>query len=265
MATNKKKEKENSLRAEFDKIQNTNNDIISNLNSGKYSSTLKDFPDLGKIEIYEYEKDVKKTFDEANRCINNMAKMYLGSYEGLLNDAYIQDRIKDDVRKYAESLVACIFTRRSIIDQYRIIDNGEVGPMFRKTVNETNAEQRENIKHSDALLNNIEKFYIKVALYYESTFAGKAIIEAKTESKTEQKPEPITETKHIAEKPKTVDMDDEDDDEEDIAVPITVPVPISKEVVEVKPEKSIRSEKELNDMIAKMQKKAQAKKDKQNR
>jgi hypothetical protein len=61
MANPRKENKINELQNEFDRIQQEQEIDVS-----KYLAKRDDLPDLGEIEIYDYDKDITESIDQAS-------------------------------------------------------------------------------------------------------------------------------------------------------------------------------------------------------
>ena len=62
----KKEEKINSLQEEFSRIQDENKDLDVN----KYLARREDLPDLGEIQIYDYDKDEVDSLESAEEILD---------------------------------------------------------------------------------------------------------------------------------------------------------------------------------------------------
>jgi hypothetical protein len=62
----KKEEKINSLQEEFSRIQDENKD----LDVSKYLARREDLPDLGEVQIYDYDKDLEESVDSAEEVLD---------------------------------------------------------------------------------------------------------------------------------------------------------------------------------------------------
>lgn len=153
--SDKKTEKMQNLQAEFNKIQEDNKDFNANTLIAK----LDDLPDLGDIQIYDYEKDLDEVKDRASDVMESLVDLYLGDLPRVIEHPYIKNKVKEDASGYAESLFLTKMTRKTLISQLRSIDNGNNGARDYEVVNQTMQQMRENQKYADEKKTKLENFY----------------------------------------------------------------------------------------------------------
>ena len=81
----KKEEKINSLQEEFSRIQDENKD----LDVSKYLAKREDLPDLGEIQIYDYDKDSDESIESAEEVLDALFELYFGDIEGIAQNKYL--------------------------------------------------------------------------------------------------------------------------------------------------------------------------------
>jgi hypothetical protein len=70
----KKEEKINDLQSEFNRIQEENKD----LDVSKYLAKREDLPDLGEIQIYDYDVDIEESKKQGSEVLESLVDLYLG-------------------------------------------------------------------------------------------------------------------------------------------------------------------------------------------
>jgi hypothetical protein len=151
----KKNEKINNLQEEFNKIQEENKDLDVNM----YLAKLDDLPELGEIEIYNYENDLSESKNRADNVLNSLLDLYLGDAPKMKEHQYIKNKIEEDAQNYAETLFLIKMTRKTLISQLRQVDNGENNARMHEVVNQTMAQMRDNIKFNTSVKTDLEKFW----------------------------------------------------------------------------------------------------------
>lgn len=158
----KKEEKINKLKEEYDRIQEEN----INLDISKYLATQDDLPELGEIQIYNYEKDELESKHRAEEILNSLVDLYLGDVPNISGHKYIKDKKQEDARVYAETLFLQKMTRKNFISQLRQIDNGDNSARMHEVSNQTINQIRENIKFYQTQRSELEKFYKEIRKDY---------------------------------------------------------------------------------------------------
>jgi hypothetical protein len=151
-----KKEKEmNRLTDEFDLIQEDTSDF----DISQHLATMDDLPDLGQIELYDYDADIKTASKKGNEVLESLVDLYLGEFPELKNNQYIRNKMKEDALVYAETLFLQKMTRKNFLSQLRQVDNGDNSARMHEVINQTIKEVRENSKFASTMRSDLEKFY----------------------------------------------------------------------------------------------------------
>lgn len=145
----------NNLQDEFNKIQEDNKD----LNVTNYLAKLEDLPELGEIEIYNYDADVEKSIKRAENVMESLVQLYLGDNPEIIKHSYIVNKVQEDAMNYADALFLTAMTRKTFITQMRHVDNGDNNARMYEVMNQTMGQYRENIKFSTSVKSDLEKFY----------------------------------------------------------------------------------------------------------
>lgn len=154
--SSKKEDKLNELKDEFDKIQQSSNDM----EIPKYLARTDEYlPDLGDIDIYDYEKDAEDCIDKANDVVSSLVDLYLGDSPTVANHPYIKNKMMEDADTYAETLFLKKMTRKNFLSQLRQIDNGDNSARMHEVVNQSISQIRENTKFATSQRTSLETFY----------------------------------------------------------------------------------------------------------
>jgi len=151
----KKEEKLNSLQEEFNKIQEDNKD----LDVSKYLAKPSDLPDLGEIQIYDYNMDIERTKNEADEVLESMVDFYLGDHPDVSNHRYVRAKLKQDSKVYARSLFLDEMTMKNFLTQLRQVDNGDNSARMHEVINQSIGQIRDNIKFAQSQKSELEKYY----------------------------------------------------------------------------------------------------------
>lgn len=152
----KKEEKIQNLKEEFSKIQEENKDI----DVSKYLAKREDhLPDLGTIQIYDYDKDIDESKDQAHEVLESMVDLYLGDYPDLVKHKYVQQKMIEDAKVYADTLFLQKMTKRNFLTQLKQVDNGDNSARMHEVVNQSVSQIRDNIKFSQTQRTEFEKFW----------------------------------------------------------------------------------------------------------
>lgn len=154
MSTKKDKER-NKVLDEFDMIQDYTNDFDVTAHLAK----TEDLPDLGSIEIYDYDSDLTVATQKGNEVLESLVDLFLGDFPELKNHPYIRNKVKEDALVYAESLFLQKMTRRNFMTQLRQVDNGDNSARMHEVINQTISQIRENSKFASTQRTDLEKFY----------------------------------------------------------------------------------------------------------
>lgn len=157
-ATMSKTEKEhNRINDEFDLIQEENRDFdISN-----HLAKIDDLPDLGQIELYDYDSDLTVVTQKGMEVIESLVDLYLSEFGDLKTHPYIRNKVREDALVYAETLFLQKMTRKNFLSQLRQIDNGDNSARMHEVINQTIREIRENSKFSSSQRTELEEYYKK--------------------------------------------------------------------------------------------------------
>lgn len=153
--SSKKEDKVNELKDELNRIQNDHNDIDIN----KYLATTDDLPDLGDIEIYNYNKDIADSKTKADDVLSALVDLYLGDSPEILKHPYIKIKMEEDSNIYAETLFLQKMSKKNYISQLKQIDNGDNSARMHEVVNQSANQIRENIKFATTQKTDMESFY----------------------------------------------------------------------------------------------------------
>lgn len=151
----KSENEKNRIQDEFEQIQSENKefDITQHL------AKPEDLPDLGEIEIYDYDADLTVASQQAMNVLESLVDLYLSDVPQLKQHAYIKNKMKEDALVYAESIFLSKMTRKNFLSQLRQVDNGDNSARMHEVVNQTIGQIRENSKFSSTQRTELEKFY----------------------------------------------------------------------------------------------------------
>jgi hypothetical protein len=151
-----KEDKErNRIKDEFDQIQSENDDY----DFEKHLAKGDDLPDLGEIEIYDYDSDLTVSSHQSMDVLETLVDLYLGDVPKLKEHPYIKTKMKEDAMVYAEALFLTKMTRKNFLTQMRQVDNGDSSARMHEVVNQTIGQIRENAKFLSGQKTELEKFY----------------------------------------------------------------------------------------------------------
>lgn len=151
----KSENEKNKLQEEFEQIQSESKDYsISN-----HLARPEDLPDLGEIEIYDYDADLTVASQQAMNVLESLVDLYLNDVPQLKEHPYIKNKMKEDALVYAESIFLSKMTRKNFLSQLRQIDNGDNSARMHEVVNQTIGQVRENSKFASTQRTELEKFY----------------------------------------------------------------------------------------------------------
>ena len=151
----KKEEKINDLQSEFNRIQEENKD----LDVSKYLAKKEDLPDLGEIQIYDYDSDLEESQKQANEVMESLVNLYLGDNPNIAHHDYVVRKMKDDAQVYADTIFLHKMTRKNLLTQMRQVDNGDTSARMHEVINQSFGQMRDNIKFSQTQKTELEKFY----------------------------------------------------------------------------------------------------------
>lgn len=145
----------NRLQDEFDQIQSENNDF----DISKHLAKPEDLPDLGEIEIYDYDADLSVSSQQSMEVLESLVDLYLSDVPQLKEHSYIKNKMKEDALVYAEAIFLSKMTRKNFLNQLRQVDNGDNSARMHEVVNQTIGQIRENGKFLSNQRTELEKFY----------------------------------------------------------------------------------------------------------
>lgn len=151
-----KSEKErNRLQDEFDQIQSENGEF----DFSKHLAGPDDLPDLGEIEIYDYDTDLTVSSQQSIDVLESLVDLYLSDLPQLKQHPYIKNKMKEDAMVYAEAIFLSKMTRKNLLNQLRQVDNGDNSARMHEVVNQTIGQMRENSKFLMGQRTELEKFW----------------------------------------------------------------------------------------------------------
>lgn len=151
----KTENEKNRIQDEFDQIQSENSDF----DISKHLAKPEDLPDLGEIEIYDYDADMTVSSQQSMEVLESLVDLYLGDVPKLKEHPYIMNKMKEDATVYAEALFLAKMTRKNFLNQLRQVDNGDNSARMHEVVNQTIGQIRENSKFLSGQRTELEKFY----------------------------------------------------------------------------------------------------------
>jgi hypothetical protein len=151
----KTENEKNRLQDEFNQIQSESGDFdISN-----HLAKPEDLPDLGEIEIYDYDSDLTVATQQSMEVLETLVDLFLSDIPQLKNHPYIKTKMLEDARVYGETIFLQKMTRKAFLTQMRGIDNGDNSARMYEVLNQTIGQIRENAKFSSTQKTELEKFY----------------------------------------------------------------------------------------------------------
>ncbi len=151
----KKEDKINDLQNEFNRIQEDNKE----LDVSKYLAKREDLPDLGEIQIYDYDADLEDSKTQATEVLESLVDLYLGDNPQIAHHDYIIKKMKEDAQVYADTIFLQKMTRKNFLTQLRQVDNGDTSARMHEVINQSISQIRDNIKFSQSQRTELEKFY----------------------------------------------------------------------------------------------------------
>lgn len=148
----------NRIQDEFDQIQSSDNSD-DDFNIDNHLAKPEDLPDLGEIEIYDYDSDMTLSSQQSMEVLEALVDLYLSDVPQLKDHKYIKMKMREDALVYAESIFLSKMTRKNFLSQLRQVDNGDNSARMHEVVNQTIGQIRENSKFSSTLRTELEKFY----------------------------------------------------------------------------------------------------------
>lgn len=182
---NKKEQKINSLQEEFSRIQDENKD----LDVTKYLAKREDLPDLGEIQIYDYDRDLDDSIESAEEVLDALFDLYFGDIIGIQENKYLVKKVKEDAQVYAETIFLQKMTRKNFLTQLKQVDNGDSSARMHEVVNQSISQIRDNIKFAQSQRTELEKYYRDMRKDYDRMMENlkQTKIEQGLETKTDGK------------------------------------------------------------------------------
>lgn len=151
----KSEQERNRLKDEFDQIQSEGGEF----DISKHLAKAEDLPDLGQIEIYDYETDMTVSSQQSMEVLESLVDLYLSDIPQLKEHPYIRNKMKEDAMVYAEGIFLQRMTRKNFLSQLRQVDNGDSSARMHEVVNQTIGQIRENSKFLMGQRTELEKFW----------------------------------------------------------------------------------------------------------
>ena len=141
----------------FEKMFNWENYAFFDIS--KHLARPEDLPDLGEIEIYDYDSDMTVASQQSMEVLESLIDLYLSDVPQLKEHPYIRNKMREDAKVYAETIFLSKMTRKNFLSQLRQVDNGDNSARMHEVVNQTIGQIRENSKFSSTQRTELEKFY----------------------------------------------------------------------------------------------------------
>jgi hypothetical protein len=151
----KENDERNRIKDEFDQIQSEG----GTFDFSNHLAKSEDLPDLGEIEIYDYDSDLTVSSQQSMGVLETLVDLYLGDVPKLKEHPYIKTKMKEDAMVYAEALFLTKMTRKNFLTQMRQVDNGDSSARMHEVVNQTIGQIRENAKFLSTQKSALEQFY----------------------------------------------------------------------------------------------------------
>lgn len=151
----KSEDEKNRIKDEFDEIQSGRDSF----DISKHLAKIEDLPELGEIEIYDYDSDLTVAIEKAMEILESLVDLYLSDIPQLKDHPYIKNKMREDAKVYAETIFLQKMTRKNFLSQLRQVDNGDNSARMHEVVNQTIAQIRENSKFASSQKTELEKFY----------------------------------------------------------------------------------------------------------
>jgi hypothetical protein len=144
------------ITEEFDLIQESSSGIYD---IGNHLASAADLPDLGHIEIYDYDTDLQVASSKGSELLQGLVDLYLGDMPDIKDHPYIKSKQREDATVYAETLFLQKMARRALLTQMRQVDNGDNSSRMHDVVINTIKTIRENSEFSSSQRTKLEKYY----------------------------------------------------------------------------------------------------------
>jgi hypothetical protein len=151
----KSENERNRIQDEFDQIQSQGGEF----DISKHLANPDDLPDLGEIQIYDYDSDLTASSSQSLDVLESLVDLYLSDVPQLKEHPYIKNKMKEDATVYSEAIFLTKMTRKNFLNQLRQVDNGDNSARMHEVVNQTIGQIRENAKFLSGQRTELEKFY----------------------------------------------------------------------------------------------------------
>lgn len=118
-----------------------------------------DLEGLDDLEMYDYDKDLLDSLDEATDTINNMSDLFIGNSDAIVNHPYLKQKRTNDASNHADMLFLQRMAKKALITQLKQMDMGDLTPSHFNSFYGGLKEVRENIKQANSNQNTMEQFY----------------------------------------------------------------------------------------------------------
>jgi hypothetical protein len=151
----KTEQEKNRIKDEFDLLQSDD----SGFDFSKHLADPEDLPDLGQIEVYDYDADLTVSTQQSFTVLESLVDLYLSDVPELKKHPYVRTKMKEDAMVYAEAIFLSKMTRKNFLNQLKQVDNGDNSARMHEVVNQTIGQIRENSKFLSNQRTDLEKFY----------------------------------------------------------------------------------------------------------
>lgn len=100
-------------------------------------------PDLGEIEIFDYDTEITVSHQQSLDVLESLVDLYLSDVPQLKEHPYIRNKMREDASVYAEA----------------VVDNSDNSARMHEVINQTISQIRENAKFVSNQRTELEKFY----------------------------------------------------------------------------------------------------------
>jgi hypothetical protein len=151
----KTEQEKNRIKDEFDLLQSED----TSFDFSKHLAEPEDLPDLGQIEVYDYDADLTVSTQQSFTVLESLVDLYLSDVPELKKHPYVRTKMKEDAMVYAEAVFLSKMTRKNFLNQLKQVDNGDNSARMHEVVNQTIGQIRENSKFLSNQRSDLEKFY----------------------------------------------------------------------------------------------------------
>jgi hypothetical protein len=191
----KKEEKINDLQSEFNRIQEENKD----LDVSKYLAKREDLPDLGEIQIYDYDVDIEESKKQGSEVLESLVDLYLGDNPDVIKHPYIMNKMNEDAQVYADTIFLQKMTKKNFLTQLKQVDNGDSSARMHEVINQSISQIRDNIKFSQSQRSELEKYWkeMRKDLGFNEISETNEVKNAKNEKVDDKKDGQIMDTRNL--------------------------------------------------------------------